>query len=836
MNESSLRIVVLLLLASVPAARGQSSPPATAQGAPAVDALGIFRTVEAPTFTSEKAARVKDLTLTRDRIQITLTDGVIGFAQPVAGHTFAAVFRGTGRIHLEPPNEREKQQLRFFTNRDSLDTTFSDAVFSFTDGTFDEIAAKAQWDTAAADPLFPKTYQERTEFRESYGGELVPRIVKGLLSENKNETALFYADVKVPERGWIFAEMDALDPEEIELGRWLAYGPYHLTDQWVHFPRSGRSSAEAWKDPVAREDVLPENYQISATVTSGADLQAHTVVELKARWSGERVLQFFLDSNARVSSVKDKASGQPLPFVQPQEQKDRLQAYGRYVSVFMPAPIEAGMTYTLEFDYAGKRIVRSLGPGVFFCQSFGWYPGRDNFAMRSNFDITFRSPKRYALVATGMKVSETTDGSDLVSNWKSEKPIAVAGFAYGEVKIEKVKLGDIDVEVYANKQPDDQMKAILRYTEGGGGTAMVQSSAERERTGYALGNLSPAEMVGQIASNTANAIQVFQNYFGPYPYKHLAVSTIPFSYGQGWPSLLYLSALTFLDTGQRHQLGISARGEKEITDFFRAHETSHQWWGHKVAWKSYHDQWLSEGFAEFSGNLYLQINQGAGGAKEYMDRIRQAKLHLESKNEKGHTYDSIGPIWMGLRLRSSEAFGGNTGPDGYSELVYEKGGYVLHMLRMMLFDPQNKNPEQRFKEMMHDFTQTYDNQAASTEDFKAIVDKHMTDAMDLESNHRMDWLFRQYVYGTGIPQYQFHYDVQDAGGGQFKISGTLSRSGVPDDWKDIVPVYLHRGSGAVRMGFINAIQPKTTFEFTLPFRPDKLTLNDNEDILADIKQ
>src|SRR3989442_5964652 len=49
---------------------------------------------------------------------------------------------------------------------------------------------------------------------------------------------------------------------------------------------------------------------------------------------------------------------------------------------------------------------------------------------------------------------------------------------------------------------------------------------------------------------------------------------------------------------------------------------------------------------------------------------------------------------------------------------------------------------------MQEFCKTYENKAASTEDFKAIVEKYMTRAMDLEGNHRMDWFFRQYAYGT----------------------------------------------------------------------------------------
>ena len=111
---------------------------------------------------------------------------------------------------------------------------------------------------------------------------------------------------------------------------------------------------------------------------------------------------------------------------------------------------------------------------------------------------------------------------------------------------------------------------------------------------------------------------------------------------------------------------------------------------------------------------------------------------------------------------------------------------------------------------VHDFTRTFDNKPASTEDFKAIVEKHITPAMDVHGNRRMDWFFNQYVYGTGIAQYDFKYQLQDAGSGKWKVSGTLTRSGVPDNWVDLLPLYLHTSKGAVRLGFITAHSAQET--------------------------
>jgi aminopeptidase N len=102
-----------------------------------------------------------------------------------------------------------------------------------------------------------------------------------------------------------------------------------------------------------------------------------------------------------------------------------------------------------------------------------------------------------------------------------------------------------------------------------------------------------------------------------------------------------------------------------------------------------------------------------------------------------------------------------TGWDIYQNLVYPKGAYILHMIRMMMWTP--KDGDGRFIATMHDFLATYRLQAATTEDFKAVVEKHMSPQMDLDRNHRMDWFFNQYVYGTDLPNYHFESQVTQNG-------------------------------------------------------------------------
>ncbi|PYU05239.1 MAG: hypothetical protein DMG33_11660 [Acidobacteria bacterium] len=803
-------------------------PNALAQTATEPSGKDVWNTLWNPAMDPEKSAHAENVQIKRDRVSITLLDGTIQFARPVNNVVFGAVFHGNGRLQVDPPNPIEARQLRLFTKQDKLDMAFADATFSFTDDFFDEVAKQVKWQPGAASD---ELYANRQKEHEELGGAYFPRLFKGALSGDRKRTAYFLADLKTKEKGWVEVRDDAMQLEEIRIGRWGDLGVVKVHDIWMNFPAGGRDPRHAYDDPAARLDFLIPSYQINSTLADNADLATTARVTVQPRYSSERVFLFSLDSNLRLSSVKD-SQGHALEFYQPREQKNQYQSYGDYVAVVLAEPTQAGKNEILEFQSAGKRVVRKVGDGNYFCESFGWYPslfsnelGVDEAAFRSDFELNFRNPKKYSLVATGHKVSEAKEGNQILTSWKSEIPLAAAGFAFGDYKIYTEKVGDIEVQVYANNQPDDLLKSIQNAFDNPLGQLAGGPDSSRA-PGAAIGNLTAASMTKTIGTETSNTLRVFQSYFGPYPYKQIAVTNIIGSYGQGWPGLLYLSWITFLDSTQRHSLGI--QDQVHLTDFFRGHESSHQWWGHRVGWKSYHDQWLSEGFAEFSGLLYVQFRQNP---KEFLTQLRKEKELLKMGDIRSHEVESLGPIWMGQRIVSSETNGSS-----YQNLIYSKGGYVLQMLRMMLSDSRNPDPEHLFKDMMQDYCKTFDNKPASTEDFKAIVEKHMTRGMDLDGNHKMDWFFNQYVYGTGIPQYTWHYQTEATPDGKTHLTGTLARAGVPDNWKDAVPLYAHVGEKTFRLGTIAATSPSTPLEVMIPGKFDKFTICDNEDMLADIKQ
>jgi hypothetical protein len=164
-------------------------------------------------------------------------------------------------------------------------------------------------------------------------------------------------------------------------------------------------------------------------------------------------------------------------------------------------------------------------------------------------------------------------------------------------------------------------------------------------------------------------------------------------------------------------------------------------------------------------------------------------------------------------------------------MIYPKGGYILHMLRMMMYEQRNKagDPDARFKAMMKDFVKTYFNKDVSTMDFKRIVDKHMTKEMDLEENGRMDWFFRQWVYGMEVPAYQFDYQV--AGN---KLSGRITQSGVSDNFRMLVPVWVDFGKGWIKLGSATLVGNSSVDlpNIPLPQTPKRVAVAALNDVLA----
>ena len=235
---------------------------------------------------------------------------------------------------------------------------------------------------------------------------------------------------------------------------------------------------------------------------------------------------------------------------------------------------------------------------------------------------------------------------------------------------------------------------------------------------------------------------------------------------------------------------------------------------------------MSEGFAEFSASLFLEAFY-KGEVEKFWDDER--KMLLE-KDAEGFRAIDVGPVTLGYRLASTRA--------GFSiprRLIYPKGAYILNMIRMLYWT--NETGDASFKKMMHDFVQSYSGRAATTEDFKAAIEKYMQPSFNVAGDGKMDWFFDEYVYGTALPHYKFDYSFSEGSGGVMQLHVKLEQSGVDPSFRMLVPIYIELADGhPFRVGTAPLIG-NSSFERDIALRglsqkPKRAMINYFHDVLC----
>lgn len=735
-----------------------------------------------------QVASVQNLTLKKDAATFKFIEGKICILQPVLGKVTGLVFIGEGTFQFTPPTEIERYQLEKFTGNTNLNTRFSELYLRFTDNTKEELEGKLHWVAGEVEGKAKDINGDsRKRALKVLNKNVNARVLEDLLfageiTESSLAGGFFYAEIKTKDGSRFFFSHDPKEIEEVTLKREFYKPPFFNFDLICSFHKEGDyKNRNPKKEEENKDEIIPKHYKMEVKLETNGIMEASCELTLIPLIDGIRALTLGLYDTLIVNQViaVEKDTQAELFFIR---EKNRFP-----LTVVFPEPLTANQEKKVLIKYGGEILDRHYYGLFFIKETEAWYP-RYGYLTRSTFDLTFQIPKDYKFICAGKKIKEWKEGHYLFTQWKEDFPTFIISFnlGYFDIYSEK-KEGLPEVSVYWN---DDFHNKV-----------MMDSLKEENLV------VTGKDMKKRIAADLLNSLNFFQNCFGSYPFDHLIATEIPYNHGQAFTGLLHLSWVTF-------QQESKFKGES-----FRAHEVSHHWWGDMVGWNTYHDQWLSEGFAKYSGAWYAQLSlkdnsKFFGELKFWRKNILGGHKIRESDGTKA------GPLWLGSRLNSSRSF-------DYYTLVYEKGAFVLHMLRNMLMDFKTFSDD-KFSSMLKDFVSTYYGKNASTSDFQKIVEKHL--------EQKMDWFFRQWVYGIEIPKYVYSYSTQKVGD-KFEVTLKVRQENVSPDFKMQVPVvvvYKQEGYSVFRVWV-----DKPEVEVKLPpvsMEVKEIVFNPFESVLAEVEE
>ena len=784
---------------------------------------------------SNQVGAAKNVTWKKDAATFHFTNGQLTLAAPVAGRVLGAVFTGDGSFELNPPTPAEKHQIARFAKGPKLVDTFHKVVFLFTDGSPGELRKimdfKPRGDAAAAGKALDGAEKK---FAESFndwednlrkGNFQMQNLPARMLADLTDPTSrgFFLADFKGGHSGNLLFVISWNRPTPVlpslandEEESLIHYNRGEYYEWWAGFHLTTEYAKNPWPEHLTLLEHCSKE-TIDAVINNHARISATAEMQVDVPTEPLRLLPLNLRGVLRIQSVTDGA-GHKLAFIQ----EDRKLDSDPWV--ILPVPAEPDHPFTLKITYAedstsSSHIIKRRGNGLYYVTSReSWYPSFGNMDDRTEFHLRITSPNKYKMTATGRLVSSHKGKNTLTTEWVSQIPFLVAGFNYGNFVTKTVTGAKLKVTAYAGKEVPDELKTVQSQLDV---ASLTTQSNAQARYGILTGGFDTAANVEFAAKISLAAMHLYETYYGPLPFKSVSVTEQPVrGYAQSWPTLVFLPYDTLLDATTRNNLHLSDTGEeREFYNLVAAHEISHQWWGHLVGWKTYRDQWLSEGFAEFSSALYLQATE----PRKWDNFWDLKRKWLLGKDPAGKRPVDIGPIVLNGQLDSYLE------PSASNHLIYDKGAYVLEMLRTMLEDKKAKNPDTAFISIMRDFTRTYAGKSASTADFERIVEKHV--------NQSMAWFFNEWVYGDETPTYNFSYQLQDAGNGKTTVTFKLTQSGVSDSFQMGVPLYFTYKGKTGRIGFVQ-MKGSTTrnARFQLPFHPSNISIDARRNLLAVIHE
>ena len=494
------------------------------------------------------------------------------------------------------------------------------------------------------------------------------------------------------------------------------------------YPSVGKLAARGrfYSDDTLRDyDVL--DYSVEAAIDpERSTLRGRARLLIRIRSTSVSTLRLRLGEALAVSGVTSVEYGRLLHL--------RIRSQNTVV-VNLPRIVSQDSDLTLVITYAGEvpnqeldsdtialatgragtsRSQRTREPALLLSNRAYWYPQNPvpDYATAS---IRISVPPGYSCVASGHPVppSDIVSLRDILAGqeggpvfaFRADQPLRYLALVVSRF----ARIGESKVAIENQSDPGSGVDSIAV-------SVVAQSSLRAQAR--------------SVPHETESILRFYSSLMGDAPYTAATIalleSDLPGGHSPGY--------FAVLNTPQSFAT-VNWRGDpasfENFPQFFLAHELAHQWWGQAIGWKNYHEQWISEGFAQYFAALYAQR---ARGDRVFVDMLRQFRRWSLSESDQG-------PIHLGSRLGHVKR-----DPRVFRALVYNKGAAVLHMLRRLLGD-------EVFFRGLRRFYMDRRYQKAGTEDFER--------AMEAESGRVLDRFFERWIYGSGIPRIRYGSQIGD---------------------------------------------------------------------------
>ena len=424
------------------------------------------------------------------------------------------------------------------------------------------------------------------------------------------------------------------------------------------------------------------------------------------------------------------------------------------------------LVFTIKYHgipFDGLRIGATMfGDRSFFNENWPnrgrhWLPLIDHPYEKATSEFIVKAPAHYKVVSNGLLLEESDLGNNIkLTHWKQSIPVSSWLYVLG-------------VADFAVKYVDEfKGKSIQTWVY----------SKNREAGFY------------DFDEPTKKVLAFYSAYVGPYAYEKLANIQTPSVHGGMETS----SAIFYgedLVTGKR---------DERIRNVV-IHEIAHQWFGNAITETTWDDAWLSEGFATFFTLLFIENEYGK---EEYKKGIVKAKKTVFDLALKMPNFSIVSP-------RAAEK------EEVTSGLTYQKGAWIIHMLRDLI-------GESNFKKGIQNYYAKYFNANTSTDEFRMEMEK--------VSGKDLKLFFKQWLYQPINPTINATWNY-DAGSKKLSVQLTQAQKG---DFLFNTPVeigYYKPGSNLPSIVKMNLSSKQQSFSFSVASAPEKVELDPRNVLLSD---